>query len=214
MTGNIYPTMKRLIALAMVALASVTVTTFAGEPVTSSKQVVAPPPPPQSYFRANEWSLGAFATYGWTYDHNERGISNHYWGGGVDGQYFPLQYLGFAIEGDFFNEVPHDRFGSTVFGNVIVRYPLDLIFPTVHLAPYGFAGVGGLFNSEHSFSHVFNNEARFDHHTQDAVVGDFGGGLEYRFTPHIGIFSDVRFNLVDGPKNNYLSTRFGLRYAF
>jgi hypothetical protein len=39
-------------------------------------------------------------------------------------------------------------------------------------------------------------------------------GLEYRFTPHIGLFSDVRFNLVDGPKNNYLSTRFGLRYAF
>ena len=96
MTGNIYPTMKRLIALAFVTLVSVTVITFAGEPVTSSKEVVPPPAPPQSYFRANEWSLGAFATYGWTHNHNERGISNHYWGGGFDGQYFPLEHLGFA----------------------------------------------------------------------------------------------------------------------
>ena len=97
---------------------------------------------------------------------------------------------------------------------MIARYPLDLIYPNVHLAPYGFAGIGGLFNSEHSFSQVVDNEVIFNHHTRDAVVGDFGGGLEYRFTPHIGVFSDVRFNLVDGPKNNYLSTRFGLRYAF
>jgi hypothetical protein len=44
--------------------------------------------------------------------------------------------------------------------------------------------------------------------------GDGGAGLEYRFTPHIGLFSVVRYNLVDGPKNNFLSTRFGLRYAF
>jgi hypothetical protein len=48
----------------------------------------------------------------------------------------------------------------------------------------------------------------------DEVLGDEGAGLEYRFTPQIGLFSDVRYNLVDGPKNNFLSTRFGLRYAF
>ena len=46
------------------------------------------------------------------------------------------------------------------------------------------------------------------------LLGDGGAGLEYRFTPHIGLFSDVRYNVVNGPKNNYLSTRFGLRYAF
>jgi hypothetical protein len=199
--------MKRLIALAVVALASVTVPTFGGAPVSPKEVVAPPPPPPQSYFRANEWSVGAFGTYGWTYHHNERGISNHYWGGGVDGQYFLLQYLGFAVEGDFFNQVPGDNFGSTVFGNVILRYPLDIHYPTLHLAPYGFAGIGGLFNSHRAFPQVVDN-------SKNAVVGDFGGGLEYRFTPNIGIFSDVRFNLVDGPKNNYLSTRFGLRYAF
>ncbi len=207
--------MKRRIALAVVALASQALATFAGEAVTTSKEVVAPPPPPPvSYFRANEWSLGLFGTYGWTYDGNRRGIQDHYWGGGVDGQYFPLQYLGFAIEGDFFNEVPGDDFGASAFGNLILRYPLDIKYPTLHLAPYGLVGIGGLFNSGTGFTGAFNNSIHFRHRSSDSFMGDFGGGLEYRFTPHIGIFSDVRFNLVDGPKNNYLSTRFGFRYAF
>jgi hypothetical protein len=159
----------------------------------------------------------SFGAYGWTYDQNRRGISDHYWGGGVDGQYFLLQYLGFAIEGNFFNEVPGDTFGSTVTGNVIFRYLLDIKYPTLHLAPYAFAGVGGLFNSNNTFTRVatFGNAHRLNRsNTEDEVLGDFGGGLEYRFTPHIGLFSDVRFNLVNGPKNNFLSTRFGLRYAF
>jgi hypothetical protein len=32
--------------------------------------------------------------------------------------------------------------------------------------------------------------------TDDEVLGDGGLGLEYRFRPHIGLFSDVRYNLV------------------
>ena len=102
-------------------------------------------------------------------------------------------------------------------GNVILRYPLDNNFPGVHLAPYAFGGVGGLFNQNNTFTRV----ATFGHaqvlsrrNSDDEVLGDGGIGLEYRFTPHIGLFSDVRYNLVNGPKNNFLSTRFGLRYAF
>ena len=52
--------MKRL-ALAIVALGSQTVVSFAGPP--PSKEVVAPPPPPVSYFRGNEFDIGIFATY-------------------------------------------------------------------------------------------------------------------------------------------------------
>ena len=48
----------------------------------------------------------------------------------------------------------------------------------------------------------------------DEVLGDGGLGLECRFRPHMGLFSDVRYNLVNQPKNNFLSTRFGFRYAF
>ncbi len=149
-------TMKKLIALAVVAIASQVVSASAGEAVASSKEVAAPapPPPPASYFRSNEFSLGLFGSYGWTYNNNTRGIGNHAWGGGIDGQYFPLQYLGFAIEGDFFNEVPGDFFGSTVTGNVILRYPLDINFPGLHLAPYAFGGVGGLFNQNNTFTRI------------------------------------------------------------
>jgi Outer membrane protein beta-barrel domain len=210
--------MKKIIALAVVAIASHVVSASAGEAVASSKEVAAPaPPPPASYFRSNEFSLGLFGSYGWTYNNNTRSIGNHTWGGGIDGQYFPLQYLGFAIEGDFFNEIPGDFFGSTVTGNVLLRYPLDINFPGVHLAPYAFGGVGGLFNQNNTFTRIatFGHAQQLNRRdTDDEVLGDGGVGLEYRFTPHIGLFSDVRYNLVNGPKNNFLSTRFGFRYAF
>jgi hypothetical protein len=56
--------MKNLMALAVLTLASQAVFTFAGEPMVSSKQVIAPPPPaPVSFFRGNEFVIGAFATY-------------------------------------------------------------------------------------------------------------------------------------------------------
>jgi hypothetical protein len=211
--------MKKLIALAVVIIASQVVSAPAGEAVVSSKEVAAPlpPPPPISYFRSNEFSLGLFGSYGAAFDNNTRAIGNHTWGGGIDGQYFPLQYLGFAVEGNFFNEVPGDFFGSTVTGNVIFRYPLDSKFPGIHLAPYGFGGVGGIFNENNSFTRIatLGNQNRLSRRdTDDEVLGDAGIGLEYRFTPHIGLFSDARYNFVDGPKNNFLSTRLGVRFAF
>ena len=210
--------MKKLIVFAIIAIVLHVASAPAGEAVASSKEVVAPPPPPPvSYFRSNEFSLGLFGSYGWTYNHNVRAIGNHAWGGGIDGQYFPLQFLGFAVEGNFFNEVPGDFFGSTVTGNVIFRYPLDINFPGFHLAPYAFGGVGGVFNQNNTFTrvatvghaHALNRSG-----AQDEVLGDGGLGLEYRFTPHIGLFSDVRYNVVNRSKNNFLSTRFGLRFAF
>jgi hypothetical protein len=211
--------MKKLIALAVVAtIASHGVLASAGEAVASSKEVAAPPPPiPTSYFRSNEFSLGLFGSYGASFNNNVGSIGNHSWGGGVDGQYFPLQYLGFAVEGDFFNEIPGDFFGSTVTGNVILRYPLDIKFPGIHLAPYAFGGVGGIFNENNTFTRLatFGNQNRLSRRdTDDEVLGDGGVGLEYRFTPHIGLFSDARYNFVDGPKNNFMLTRFGIRYAF
>ena len=54
--------MKKIIALAVIGIASQTMTAFAGPPET--KQVIAPPPPPPpSYFRPNEFDIGAFATW-------------------------------------------------------------------------------------------------------------------------------------------------------
>src|SRR5260221_6782715 len=55
--------MKKVVALAVVAFASQAVVSFAGEPEVSSKQVITPSPPPESFFRGNEFDIGAFATY-------------------------------------------------------------------------------------------------------------------------------------------------------
>ena len=110
-----------------------------------------------------------------------------------------------------------DFFGSTVTGNVILRYPLDIKYPGFHLAPYVFGGVGGVFNQNNTFTRIatVGHAGQLNRrNTDDEVLGDGGIGLEYRFTPHIGLFSDVRYNLVNGPTNNFLSTRFGLRFAF
>jgi hypothetical protein len=52
--------MKKVIVLAIVAIASQAVAIFAGEEV-SSKQVIPPPPPPPDFFRSNEFDIGAFA---------------------------------------------------------------------------------------------------------------------------------------------------------
>src|SRR5260221_1885873 len=135
--------MKNLIALTVFALASHAISASAGEPVSSSKEVLAQAsPPPESYLRANEFSVGLFAAYDWTHNDNVRAIGNHAWGGGIDGPYFALRYLGFPVEGNFFNEVPDDFFGSTVTGDVILRYPLDIYFPGFHLSPYIICGAG------------------------------------------------------------------------
>jgi hypothetical protein len=109
--------MKKLTALAVLTLASQAVVIFAGEPMVSSKHVIAPPPaPPVSYFRGNEFDIGAFATYvtgtngggsrtrqtaddGTTFTLSSSG-SPHGWGGGMDfTYYFPWKYAGVRIQG-------------------------------------------------------------------------------------------------------------------
>src|ERR1700722_14622085 len=109
--------MKKLTALAVLTLASQAAAIFAGEPMVSSKQVIAPPPaPPVSYFRGNEFVIGAFATYvtgtngggsrtreiaddGTTFTLSSSGSPNG-WGGGMDfTYYFPWKYAGVRIQG-------------------------------------------------------------------------------------------------------------------
>jgi hypothetical protein len=250
--------MKRLIALAVVAIASQAVATFAGEPVVSSKQVIAPPPPPPEFFRANEFDIGAFGTYA-------TGVGNfagefHGWGGGIDLTYwFPWKYAGVRFQGTGLNVTSNgnaqtrevtlvrgfapvsvttgDRSvaAGILTGDFLLRLPLDDFWPGVHLAPYFFAGLGGIIvgggGEGHSVSETFTvtnaaGETRDVTFTgrrvnairnnigDDRVLGHFGGGLEYRFTPHIALFGEAGYDLVDGASNDFIQTNFGIRYAF
>jgi hypothetical protein len=52
--------MKKIIVLAIVAIASQAVAVFAGEEVSSKQVIPPPPPPPPDFFRPNEFDIGAF----------------------------------------------------------------------------------------------------------------------------------------------------------
>jgi hypothetical protein len=251
--------MKKIITLTVVALATQAIAVFAGEPVVSSKQVIAPPPPPPpEFFRANEFDIGAFGTYA-------TGVGNfsgefHGWGGGIDLTYwFPWKYAGVRFQGTGLNVTSNgnaqtrevtlvrgfapvsvntgDRSvaAGILTGDFMLRLPLDDFWPGVHLAPYFFAGLGGIIvgggGEGHSVSETFTvtnaaGETRDVTFTgrrvsalrnnigDDRVLGHFGGGLEYRFTPHIALFGEAGYDLVDGASNDFIQTNFGLRYAF
>ena len=195
--------MNKAIALTAAVVFSQAIVLFAGETEVSSKDLIqTAAPPPASYFRANELDLGLFGTYDTSFNHNRRAIGDHAWGGGIGLTYFPWLYAGFGIDGDLVNSIPGDDLSHQIDGKFTLRYPVDLMFPKLQLAPYGYAGVGGL------FVHTSGS----NHHS--SVLRNFGAGFEYRFTPHIGIFSDAGYEIVDGPKNNFMQANFGLKYAF
>jgi hypothetical protein len=125
---------------------------------------------------------------------------------------------------------------GVVTGDFMLRLPLD----SVHLAPYFFAGFGGIFvgspgnDSNREFSRTvfvsrtegapatqpvtFKGRAvsalREDFPGGSQILGHVGGGLEYRFTPHIGIFGEVGYVFPNLSNNNFIQSNFGLRYAF
>src|SRR6266436_3967821 len=178
--------MKRLIALAAVIWASQIVVTFAGEPMVSSKQVIAPaPPPPPEFFRPNEFDIGMFGTYATSVGSGENAGKLHAWGGGLDFTYwFPWKYAGMRFQGagasisvcggsrtkevtvvPGFAPVSVTGGGGSVAagvmtGDFMMRLPLDDFWPGVHLAPYFFAGFGGILlggdnGNQHSVSETF-----------------------------------------------------------
>jgi hypothetical protein len=265
--------MKRLTVLVVTLALSQAIRAFAGP---EEKAVVAPPPPPPcpSFFRPNEFDIGAFATWApWT------GISGQGsprgWGGGLDLEYwFPWKYAGVRFEGTGMSvhgggytttveafpgldlprrtvNVPSWSTGAgTITAQLALRLPLDDFWCGVHLAPYVFGGFGGIFvgssggqgfsetvavtgpvtvtnangtvttvvpagqTVQRTFTGRVLNALRNNVGT-DRVLGLIGGGLEYRFTPNIAIFSEASYNFVNGASNNFVQFNFiGFKYAF
>jgi hypothetical protein len=201
---------KTLIVSAVAAILGQATISWAGPTETSSKQVLPPTaPPPTSFFRANELDIGVFATYDkGVGDVSSLGIGEHAWGGGLDVAYFPWLYAGFRFQGSAINITRADQTAGIVTYDAVLRYPLDLVVPNFHLAPYAFGGVGGLLGGLDGFSRFGNLR------TDSRVLGNFGGGLEYRFTPHVGIFTEAAYDLIDGPQNNAVQINWGARFAF
>jgi hypothetical protein len=131
-------------------------------------------------------------------------------GGGVDVKVFVTKYVGVGLEGF---DVDARENGAAALGTLTFRYPMG------RFAPYAWGGCGGLlgggatyhfFNEKHTFVNGFvsrtppnfgeqqfwtdqvvpNNHVRF--------LGQLGGGLQFRFTPHIGLMADFAWNFVAG----------------
>ena len=63
---------------------------------------------------------------------------------------------------------------------------------------------------------IINDEqvAAVNRGSETKAVGQFGAGMEVRFTPTIGWMSDFSWNLVGGPNNNFGMVRTGVTFAF
>ena len=234
--------MKKLI-VSLLGVAAISSIGFAGTETYSGKEMkqVAPPPCPE-WYADREFNVGLWGTYVFTGNdwRNDRYIeADHAWGGGIDLKYFFWRYIGVGIEGwvvddrqarendfvDFSDGIFQRSFKNTskavgsVLGTLTLRYP----FHCSRFSPYIFGGGGAIFGGGQRPENVLVAEpgegfdiveTRGHTESETRAIGQVGGGLEIRFTPHIGWISDFSWNFVDGPKNNFGMARTGVNFAF
>ena len=166
---------------------------------------------------------------------------DHAWGAGGDIKYFFRRYFGIGVEGFVLNAhrgagfdlesngtdvFIHERRSENravgeVLGTFTLRYPIQCS----RFSPYVWAGGGMIFGGGERDEIIFDGFGgvgevpiplyhTIHHDTSTQAVGQFGGGLEFRVTPHIGWMNDFSWNVVNGPQNNFGMFRSGLTFAF
>ena len=205
--------MKKYIITGVMAAVAAT-SAFAGT-VTASKEV-APVEPP-CLFRDNEFQIDAFGL-GDFYRGNWDMSGRPAWGGGLGLNYFFNRFVGIGVEQDLYgrnsrgNGAQLNDFGYTrwaTIGNLFLRYPIC----SWNLAPYLMVGGGANYGN---VGGGYVPQGGRPNRLAGQGFGHVGGGLEYRVTETIGLFSDARylFSGVNGLPNNQLMWRYGLRFAF
>src|SRR4029453_1470038 len=218
--------MKKLVfcALSVCLIASVA---FAGVGYSGKevKQVAVPPPCPE-WYADNEFNVSLWGTYiftGTEWINDRYMLSDHAWGGGIDAKYFFHRYFGVGIEGwivdsnqarqnifvdlsDAFSRTEINRTNKgigSVLGTLTLRYP----FHCSRFSPYIFGGGGAIFGGGQRTDFVLTTDIeegephdqiitrRTDSTTE--AIGQVGGGLEIRLTPHIGWISDFSWNFIN-----------------
>jgi hypothetical protein len=101
---------------------------------------------------------------------------------------------------------------GSVLGTLTLRYPIRC----TRFSPYIFGGGGGIFGGGEKTNVVVNDGIIRTEQTgsESRAIGQVGGGMEVRMTPHIGWVSDFSWNFVDGPNNNFGMVRTGVNFAF
>jgi hypothetical protein len=156
-------------------------------------------------------------------------------GWGVDARQARENIFVDLSDGVFQRSFKHvDKGIGAVLGTLTLRYP----FHCSRFSPYIFGGGGAIFgggqrpvnrwfrenedrpvtgpgglisNGGEGFD-ILKTVGRTDSETE--AIGQVGGGIEVRFTPHIGWVSDFSWNFVDGPDNNFGMVRTGVNFAF
>lgn len=150
--------------------------------------------PPSERFRAGEFSFDGFGTVSIgqeTINHltSRRVRHDGRLGAGLGVNYFATRQFGFGL--DAYSENTGHSVVDSASANFLYRFP----FEQIGLAPYVFGGGGRQFDPT------------------ELWFAQAGGGLEFRFHRHWGIFGDARYVFTDGARNYGLG-RFGVRAAF
>lgn len=159
-------------------------------------------------------------------------LGDRAFGGGIDVKYFFHRYFGVGIEAFGLSDGGNNdnrllnRFAANnqiaqfnggddnngvgaVLATFTLRYPLQCS----RISPYVWGGIGGIWGGRAGI--VFNdNRERFesDNNNDGSVLGQVGGGLEVRFTQHIGLITDVSWNITDN--EDFGMIRAGVNFAF
>lgn len=184
-------------ALILCAIIALVVRCYASE----DDDVMQPAPPPCGWYRAREWSVDLWGASAFSTQQGHQA-----WGGGADFKYFWSRYLGLGVEGFVLNA--RDT-GGAALGTLTARYPVGCS----HFAPYAFAGFGVLAGG--------SDTERFFADEQARVIGQFGGGMEFRITPSsamgkitVGVMADFSRNFVGGGGQDFGMTRVGLTLSY
>ena len=234
--------MKQLV-LCLLGVGVFASASFAGTGYSGKEMKQVAPPPCPEWYADREINVSLWGTYIFTGTEwaNDRYIeADHAWGGGGDIKYFFMRYFGVGIEGwaasarqahqsifaDFSEGIFESRTVHTnntigaALGTLTLRYPIRC----TRFSPYIFGGGGAIFGGGQRTNLVRTADIEEDEPGDQIVtrrtgseteaIGQVGGGLEIRFTPHIGWVSDFSWNFVDGPNNNFGMVRTGVNFAF
>src|SRR5438477_4050142 len=152
--------------------------------------------------------------------------ADHVWGGGIDAKYFFKRYFGLGIEGfalkaqretvtvkilpapigslvEIENRKDERAIGA-LLGTLTFRYPIGCS----RWAPYVWAGGGAIFGGGELEKIAINDPLAgafltgFSRGSKTKAIGQLGGGIEIRLTPHIGLINDFSWNVIEGRDNN------------
>lgn len=159
---------------------------------------------------------------------------DHAWGGGLDLKYFFHRYFGVGFEGfalagrgshlvsdEVGNISGDERYESDdhVVGGALTTFTLRYPFHCSRFSPYVWAGVGGAFGGHNDKPQRVIVDGEFlggaaTTEDESRFLGQVGGGLEVRFTRHMGWMGDFSWNFLEGPHNNFGMARTGLVFSF